>query len=160
MPKEERTRDPTNPGILVPNAFGFLGDPKQLGPTILSTAETKSFRSQLVISLRLITAGYDVGKLIVQRRLAGDIYDLVTTVFHGNASWDYKDGIDLTGLVNHVKRFNRQNLWLPEPGHWRYDLSTSLYPHLIPIRRCWWEWVRDEPLPTVQTICFLNLFDK
>jgi hypothetical protein len=56
---------------------------------------------------RLITIGYDVGKLTVQRRLAGDIHDLVTTVFHGNASWDYEDRIDLTGSVNLVKAFNK-----------------------------------------------------
>lgn len=59
---------------LFPIAFGFLGDPKQLGPTIVSTTKENPFRSQLAVSIlaRPITAGYDVGKMIVQRRLAGD----------------------------------------------------------------------------------------
>ncbi|KAJ5181742.1 hypothetical protein N7449_011889 [Penicillium cf. viridicatum] len=79
---------------LFPIAFGFFGDPKQLGPTIVSTTEENPFRSQLAVSLlaRLITAGYDVGKLIVivQRRLAGDIHDLATTVFHQEMlRWDF-----------------------------------------------------------------------
>ena len=97
---------------LFPIAFGFFGDPKQLGPTIMSTTKENPFRSQLAVSLldRLITAGYEIGKLIVQRRLAGDIHDLVTTVFHRETlRWDFEHKIDPTGVVNRVKTFNKRN---------------------------------------------------
>ncbi|KAJ5367274.1 hypothetical protein N7541_001215 [Penicillium brevicompactum] len=92
-----------------PKAFGVFGDPKQLGPTIMSTMEENSFHGQIELSLlsRLILNGCTRFDLIHQHRLTKDIYNFTNQLFcRGQMRWQRTQVIDPNAWSSKVMDYN------------------------------------------------------
>jgi hypothetical protein len=92
-----------------PRAFGVFGDPKQLGPTILSTRRENPFRGQLAVPLlaRLNFNGAEQYRLNVQQRLAGKIHSMVNKLFYNHEiRWEYANILDPSNYAGQFSDYN------------------------------------------------------
>ncbi|CAG7923018.1 unnamed protein product [Penicillium olsonii] len=94
-----------------PKAIGLFGDPKQLGPTILSTWPQNVFHRQLSIPLlsRMVENGIQGFELVYQNRLVGNIHTVINRLFYDmTISNVKKEFVDPEGWEPKVKKFNME----------------------------------------------------
>ena len=102
-----------------PKAIGLFGDPKQLGPTILSTWPQNYFYRQLAVPLlsRMVINGIQGFELIYQNRLVGNIHTVINRLFYGmTISGVKREFVDPDGWELKVKKFNSE----------RFNVNRSL----------------------------------
>jgi hypothetical protein len=94
-----------------PKAFGLFGDPKQLGPTIISNRNQNVFRAQIAVSLlsRMMLNGTKGFFLQHQHRLTGHIHTMINRLFYeGRLETDKSHNMDPDSWVSKVRAFNKE----------------------------------------------------
>lgn len=100
-----------------PKAFGLFGDPKQLGPTIISSKEENPFSGQISVPLlsRMIINGCQGFKLQHQHRLLGAIHHFTNRLFYDSRTrWQKSKNLDPEGWHSKIKTFNFQKYRVKE----------------------------------------------